>query len=197
MEAMMVVSLWRKSWSGLKKRCVLLPLRCATDERKSWAEKKHHVEQGVNEEMLEKCVTKFATRFFFGWRISWVHAPSNTPVWCDVTYQNMHGPAPQHTMRCFLSLVFYRAAPPAFLPSQQLHNHTTLQLYSGFISQLKAHLHEQFFVRDYVPQMPMSLRSFTSKAAFDTIFTVLRITNRLPCPVDITSYKQKTINLST
>ena len=47
---------------------VAAPLR--NRRKKELSRKKHHVEQGVNEEMLEKCVTKFATRFFFGWRIS-------------------------------------------------------------------------------------------------------------------------------
>ena len=42
---------------------VAAPLR--NRRKKELSRKKHHVEQGVNEEMLEKCVTKFATRFFF------------------------------------------------------------------------------------------------------------------------------------
>ena len=115
---------------------VAAPLR--NRRKKELSRKKHHVEQGVNEEMLEKCVTKFATRFFVDGGS--VECMRRRTLRCDVTsrIKTCTGQR-QHTMR-FLSLVFYRAAPPAFLPSQQLHNHTTLQSYSGFIGQLSSRL---------------------------------------------------------
>ena len=51
--------------------------------KKELSRKKHHVEQGVNEEMLEKCVTKFATRFFVDGGS--VECMRHRTLRCDVT----------------------------------------------------------------------------------------------------------------
>ena len=94
---------------------VAAPLR--NRRKKELSRKIHHVEEEVNEEMLEEnrnSVTKFATRFFLdGGSVECMRRTLR----CGVTSHIKTCTAQrQHTMR-FLSLVFYRAAPLAFLPS--------------------------------------------------------------------------------
>ena len=90
---------------------VTAPLR--NRRKKELSRKKHHVdEHGVNEKMLEKCVTKFATRFFVDGGS--VECMRRRTLRCDVTSRIKTCTAQrQHTMR-FLSLVFLPCSSPCF-----------------------------------------------------------------------------------
>ena len=116
MEAMMVVSLWRKSWSGLKKRCVLLPLRCATDERKSWAEKN----TTLSKESMRRCwrnVLRNSQQDFFLDGES-VECMRRRTLRCDVTsrIKTCTASQRQHTMRFFVACFLPCSSPLLSFP---------------------------------------------------------------------------------